>query len=841
MYIGVYAYGEARFNLTFNPCKSNIKSLCPLNASVPIEASGIIPVSQQDVSGVPNIALSIPDFEGQAILRVFSNSTESQIACYSAILTNGATFSHPAAVAPVLGAVALVAFIFSVLVSMHGDSVQDTRKHYAHGVSVFMVFAVYHHIFFTGALSMNWPSVLTAFWSNYAWSAGMIYNVRMQNTINKFLGDNLGNISMVGAAPSGVDAANLGGGYSIAAIYKRATDTIKFESYDGIGQGLRTRAIEDLLSKRAEISNRSTGFSWYGNPVRPGLPLPGNYSGFPGTLARETIAVSDAFMTALLWFLILLVGIVATIVLLKLAIELFGLDEHRKTDRLAYFRKNWLSYVAAAVLRTVYIAFSMFMILTLFQLDFGGPPKIIALASVFFSLFIILMFGLNGLAAYDRYRAGKLSFGSDKLRFKRQTVFSIVPVITLVRQSSLTEKDDHQRLFGSLPWYGLRSVAGEDDEMLAHDDDKFTSRFGWLVSRYRDSRWYFPSLWLVYEFIRACFYGGAANQPLIQVFGLLAVECIALLIFIRARPFESRRLNLIMVWLLGFSKVLTVALSSAFEVRFGQDRIICTVIGVVIIVIQGGLTIVLMIAVTVGAISSYMSLKRNHEDFRPRRWINIRRKYFDYIERASKDKPAPPPPPPPPSPPIPTEPYLKVGSVTRQRKIEDDDEDLYASRNESFQVLPQQVEESDGYGVAVTPPEPVRSRAHSIRSQMSSSNLPYGARPHRASWSTIDFDNYRSAAGTPHPQPSDYSLRDRVIRQRAATMRTTAPPTFESSPRKVRSSSLRGTAPDPSTFDTPGPSNLERYGHRRQRSDSASQFFNRENITEEKETEAPDY
>lgn len=60
LYIGVYAYGENRFNLTFDPCFANIYSMCPINASVPIEGAGIIPISQADVAGIPDIALSIP-------------------------------------------------------------------------------------------------------------------------------------------------------------------------------------------------------------------------------------------------------------------------------------------------------------------------------------------------------------------------------------------------------------------------------------------------------------------------------------------------------------------------------------------------------------------------------------------------------------------------------------------------------------------------------------------------------------------------------------------------------------------------------------------------------------
>ena len=293
MYIGVFAYGQQRFELTFNPCNANINSLCPLNSSIPIEASGIIPVAPSDVAGIPSIALVIPDFEGQAILRIFANSTQSQIGCYSAVVTNGATFSHPAAIGTILGIFALIALVSSVAVAAYGEAVPEIRKHYAHSISVWVVFSVFHHIFFTGALSMNWPSVLVAFWSNYAWSAGMIYSTKMQNSINQFIGSNKGNISTVGAAASGVNANDLGGGYSISQIYKRAL-SLPSEMSHGVGSASGPGVFEHTMSRRALV-NSSSGFSWYGYPVRPGLPLPGNYSGFAGTLGQEDIPASNAF------------------------------------------------------------------------------------------------------------------------------------------------------------------------------------------------------------------------------------------------------------------------------------------------------------------------------------------------------------------------------------------------------------------------------------------------------------------------------------------------------------------------------------------------------------------
>jgi Transient receptor potential (TRP) ion channel/ML-like domain len=749
---------------------------------VPIEANGIIPISQSDISGIPAIALTIPDFEGQAILRIFANSTQSQIGCYSAVVTNGITFSHPAAVGSVLGIFTLVAVFSSIATAMYGDNIPETRKHHAHSLSVFVVFAVLHHIFFTGALSVNWPSVLVAFWSNYALFAGMIFSSPMQNSINQLLGANRGNISMVGAAASGVANDNLGGGYQISQIYKRAA-AIPFQTFEGIGQTLRPRSFEHTLARR-ELLNSSTGFSWYGNPVRPGLPLPGNFSGFAGTVAQENIPASNAFMTAFLWFLVLLLCIAAGIFLTKCVIE--GLYRLRvmKTPRLAYFRARWLSFLLAGVLRTIFIAFFMFMFLTMFQFTLGGSAGVLAIAAIVLVLFSVGMAGAAGYALYYRLRSGKFISEADKLNMERRKILGFVPYYDLIRESIFREKDETKVFTGSLPWWRIHFVSNTPDEPSIHEDEDYTRKFGWLASRFRRSKWWFFGLWLVYEFIRACFYGGAAGHALTQVFGLLVVEFIAFIAIIFLKPFEGKRLNLLMVYVLGFSKVATVALSSAFDKRFNLQRIPTTAIGIVIIVIQSMLTILLMVAIVLGAISSYMSLTRNRDDFKPKKWAGIRTRYFAHIDQTSTDQPPPlqRPQTPPPMPAELTEPYFKVGSVRRQPKIEDtegDVEDFAESKTSLSQ------------GILASRQQ---SRAQSIRSQASISNLPYGARRHRASWSSRDLQqdlsNEERMYPVVHARMSDADIRDTAARSRAHSMMDRAP-------------SRNATSPLPSRTNTP--------------------------------------
>jgi len=711
-----------------------------MNRSVSIEANGIIPVSQSDVAGIPSIALSIPDFEGQAILRIFGNSTESEIGCYSAVVTNGVTFSQPKYVGTVLGIFTLVALGASLATAVYGDHIPTMRTHYAHSLSIFVVFAIFHHIFYTGALSMNWPSVLTAWWSNFAWSAGMIYSQSMQNSINQLLGSNRGNTSSVGAASTGASANDIGGGYQLSQIYKRSSLTSltslnifrrHTESIEDQLGMLRTRELENHIAKRA-IANSSDGYSWYGKPVKPGLPIPGNYSGFAGTLSPECIPASNAFLTGFLWFIILVVLIVAAVVAIKWTIEGLSKVNLVRTQRLAHFRTHWIAYTAQAALRICFIGFFMMIYLTLFQFTYKGSAGPTAIAAIVFIVFFLGMFGVAGYTCFYRLRLGHYETVPDRLHIEKTKAVGPIPWYGFELESHRAEKSEQKISAGSLPWWRIRYTDNNVGRLSVHEDEDYTRRFGWLASRFRRTRWWFFAVWLVYEFVRACFYGGAAGHPMTQVFGLLVVEIIALIVIVTLKPFEGARLNALMVYLLGFSKVSTVALSAAFDVRFNLARITTTAIGIVIVVIQGILTVVLLTGIVIGAISSYMSVTRNNESFRPKRWEQIRRKYYAHVEKTAPDLPPPPPPPPE----EPKGPYFNVASVRRHPKIEDEDDDFIGSVHDP---IASRVSVSAAHRPRTTRP----SRTNSMHSQLESpgSGTPFGARVHRASWSTRDFNN----------------------------------------------------------------------------------------------------
>ncbi|CAO2651235.1 Nn.00g095320.m01.CDS01 [Neocucurbitaria sp. VM-36] len=719
LYIGVYAYGESRFELTFNPCDANIESACPVKAGTPIEAAGIIPINQNDVAGILEIALSIPDFEGEAILRLFSNSTQTEIGCFAAQITNGNTFQQKAAISTVLGIFTLIAALSSFASAIYGDDVTIIRKHYAHSLSVHVVFAVWHHIFYSGSLSMNWPKVLVAFWSNYAWAGGMIYLENMQNTINDFIGANKGNTSHVGAVGTGVHNPTLGGGYDIHQIYSR-------------GIPLETLTIQKTIAKR-HLIDATSGFRYYGQPVKPGLPLPGNYSGFAGTLAHVHIPASNAFMTGLLWILILLACVAIFIVLFR--VILGGLSKARlvRKDHLAFFKARYLGYTALALLRTLFISFFMMGFLTMFQfsyLDSSGP---VAVACVVFIGMVLGLGILGGVACYYRVTFGKYVSEPDRLNMEKRKVLHFLPWFAISRESKQPRSEDKAYAV-SLPWWTFRPHTGAKS---IHSDEGFIKYFGWFASRYRRTRWWFFIVWIAYDFVRACLLAGASSQPIVQVFGLLIVEFTAFIGMILLRPFEGQRLNIIVVYLLGFSKCSTVALSAAFGTRFNLPRIHATVIGIIIIVIQGLLTIVVMIAIIAGAITSYISLMRNRQEIRPARWNLLRDKYFQSMDFRAQDIPRPPPSPVESAFTIHNSPYFNVKQVKRMAKVEDEDIEFMMEIHNDPSMSQLSVCGQDRPGLV----DPQRGGAASIRSQMSHSSLPKRARLHRASWSLQSYGN----------------------------------------------------------------------------------------------------
>ncbi|KFA66109.1 hypothetical protein S40285_04277 [Stachybotrys chlorohalonatus IBT 40285] len=743
MHIAVDAYGESRFDITYDPCLANMYSACPLNASRPIEAFAVIPVAPRDVEGIPGIALGIPDLEGYARLRLFSNTTQTQIGCFQAAMTNGQTLSQPHSVGVIMGIFTFFAVLASFATAIYGIKITSMRTHYAHSFSVLVIFDTFHSIFFSGALSVNWPSVLPAWWSNFAWSAGMFASNGMVNSISPFAGIS-GNRSQVGGAGSII--INNGGGL-LQEIYGRSSD---------LAGTMETTPVSSLTRRNEYNASNPYDYTWNGDARIPGMPLPGTWPGLGGTLSAVNIPYAEAFTLGLIWLLVILSAVALLIVAAKFLLDLFVKMKWLKTDGFDYFRSHLFGYVAFGLLRTLFIAFFAIMTLAMYQFSLRGPAGPIAVSVIIWAIFLVGIGGLTAYAWHVRTKEGKFAIARDSLRFESRKIFKIIPFITTIRESKLKEeREEKPRLYASIPFSYINFTPNDPDRKHVHQDETYLKRFGWLSARYRRTRWWFFTFYLVYQFVRAAFIGGGAGSPQAQVYGLFVFDVISLIAMMMISPFESNRNTAMAVYMLAISKIITTGLSIAFLPEFGLDRIIATVLAFIIIVTQGFLAVAVLILIVLGMISSWMSLSRNREEFF-KLLDPIRVTYYEHIEARAAD--------------LPrqkkrseeevevVQPSFNIKEVRRAPKIEDEDEDM--------------VREMQVPSPLDADMEPMRrNRANSASSRYSVSSLPRGARAHRASWSSRDFAQWDAEWSRAEParinRARSSSLRMQALNQRS--------------------------------------------------------------------------
>lgn len=724
VHISVEAYGENRFNMTYDPCKANIHSMCPLNNSVPITAFAAIPLAPHDVSGIPSIALGIPDLEGLARLQIFANSTQTQIGCFQAVMTNGNTFSQPEAVSSFLGVMVFTAVLASFATTIYGLSIPHMRVHYAHSFSVLVIFETFQSIFFSGALSVNWPSVLPAWWSNFAWTAGMFADDQIVRSVSSFTGNSL-NISQVGGA--GSVQINNGGGLS-QQIYGRSIFDGSPLHRDG------DSSLNSFTRRAAYNASDPYDYTWAGHPRTPGMPMPGTWPGFGGTLSVVNVPPAEAFTICIIWLLVVLAAVAFFVVTAKLILDALVKLKWLKSDGFDYFRSHVWGYTASALFRTLFIAFFTVMTLAMYQFSLRSTAGPTAVAVIIFLIFFVGVGGIATYACYFRLRHGKYETGPDSLRFERGNVFGKIPFIATTRQSNIGEEESSQTpyLFGTIPFIKVKYVDDDPDRDTVHMDEGFVKRFGWLSARYRRSRWWFFAVYLGYQFIRACFIGGAARSPLAQVYGLFIFELIALFIIIKLNPFESNRNTAVAIWMLSISKIVTTGISIAFLPAFAINRIVATVLGIIIVVVQGFVAVAVLVLIILGVFSSWMSLSRNREHF-PQTLDQMRINFFEHARACADDFP-----------PRtrqskkkenartePQEAMFEVREVRRAPKIEDESVDKFPDLEPPHISVTGAGASSSSGGR--------RSRANSASSRFSVSSLPRTTRVHRASWSSKDI------------------------------------------------------------------------------------------------------
>ncbi|KAH6855242.1 hypothetical protein B0I37DRAFT_350444 [Chaetomium sp. MPI-CAGE-AT-0009] len=733
LHLSIDGYGATLFDMTIDPCTLNMTALCPLSSTAPITASTVLPMGAQSIGKLSKFPFNLPDYEGSARLQIHAaNPSKTQIGCVQAALTNGRTLSHPQVIAPILGVFTLAAMLASFLTAAYGISVPHMRMHHAHSLSVLVVFETLQTVFFSGAPAVDWPPLLAAWWSNFAWSAGLVYAPGVVGSIDAFAGVVPGN------------TAEVGGG-SPSRVYGRSL--AQEISDGGVGQG------------PAFNSSFFTDYAWSGRPVAPGLPLPGTWTGFPAVLSALNLPVADAFMVGLIWLLIA-TGLVALAVTgFKFLLE--GLVSARmiKEDRLAYFRSHWTGYLGHALQRTLVIAF--FMIMTLSMLQFTSRltagPVVVAVI-----VFVLVFVGITALVATGfktRTRGSKLEVSSDRVVCYHKKMLGKVPSLALIRDSTVKRHSLEVQPIFTIPFFRVGHANNDPSQPSVHQDKAFVSKFGWLTARYRRTRWCFLAYHLGYLFCRAALLGGGWQSPHAQIYGVLVVDILNFVLAASLAPFEGVRNTVMGIWILGICKIITTGISITFLPGSNTDRAQAAALGVGIVVVQALTVAALLILIILSTTSTFLSLMRNREVMDPD-WLEpVRVRYFTDMETKARDtrfdNDTEPPAP------APTRGFSVI-SIQRRPKIEDEDEDAHAAALELTHPPDDDSSAAEGQLHTRRRSHGSHSRASSVGGpRLSTGSLPRAARPYRASWSSQDFRR-QQAQSQSLGRPDSCVLNDRL-------------------------------------------------------------------------------
>ena len=670
---------------------------------------------------------NLPNYDGSAKLQIHtttdpSNTHHKELACYQATLTNHHhTLSHPSIAAPVLSIATLAAMLASFLTAAYGISVPHMRMHHAHSLSALVVLETLQTVFFSGALAVDWPPLLVAWWSNFGWAAGLVGVPGLVSGVEGFVG-----VGVVG------DGTGVGGGLSRRMyVYGRA---LVGEVAGGGGVGQRPAFNSSFFGD----------YAWSGSPVAPGLPLPGTWSGFAGTISAVDLPIAGASIVGLIWLLIAIGLVVLAITGLKCLLEGLASAKKIKQDRLFYFRSHWMGYLGHALQRTLVIAFFTTMTLSMLQFTTRSAVGPVAVAAVAFTLVLIGIIVQVARGCRTATRGGRLGFSYDRIICYHGKMFGKIPGLALIWEGTAKSHGVEIRPVFSIPLFRVCHTENDPDQPTVHQDKALLSEFGWLTARYRRTRWWFLTYHVGYLFCRAALLGAGWQSPHAQVYGVLVVDILNFVVAASLAPFEGTRNTVMGVWILSICKITTTGISTAFLPESSTSRSEAAALGIAIIVIQALTVAALLVLIILSAISSFLSLMRNRETMDPD-WLEpVRVRYFTEMETKARDTLFDYDTEPPSQAPTPARGFSVI-SMQRRPKIEDEDEDTNLAALELGPTPDDSPADNQlrvrrhSHGSHAS-----HGRASSVGTRLSTGSLPRAARPYRASWSSQDFSRTQS-------------------------------------------------------------------------------------------------
>jgi hypothetical protein len=264
----------------------------------------------------------------------------------------------------------------------------------------------------------------------------------------------------------------------------------------------------------------------------------------------EQLAIpqSNTFMTALLVFAIVVAAIIVGILLLKVILETWALIGNFP-KRLVGFRKRYWWTMAKTITNLIFILYGVWTLYCVYQFTRHDSWAAVTLAAVTLGLFTLVL-------AWFTWRIWSLA---------------------------------------------RKYKSAEGDASALYDNKETWRKYSMFYENYKKGYWWLFLPTIIYMFARGVVIAAGDGHGMIQTGGQLIIEAIMLVLLLWVRPYSLKSGNWVNITI-QVIRVLSVGCLLVFVEELHISSTPKTVVGVVLIVMQSGLTGLLAILIAVNAL-----------------------------------------------------------------------------------------------------------------------------------------------------------------------------------------------------------------------------------------------
>ena len=294
----------------------------------------------------------------------------------------------------------------------------------------------------------------------------------------------------------------------------------------------------------------SVNGSTSGNATHPQSSNQQLVHGIQGYVEQLTVPETNTFMTVLLIFAIVVAAIVVGILLFKVILEAWALWG-KFPPSLSTFRKEYWRVMAQTIVQLILLLYGIWTLYCIFQFTHGDSWAAKLLAALTLSIFTAIL------------------------------AFYIIQIHRIARK--------------------LKKMEGTTQSLF---EDKATwKKYKLFYENYKANYWWLFVPAIIYMFAKGCVLAAGDGHGLFQTSGQLVIEALMLILLLWSRPFNRKSGNWINI-VIQVVRVLSVICILVFVEELGIAQTTKTITGVVLIVVQAGLTGILAILIAVNSLIS---------------------------------------------------------------------------------------------------------------------------------------------------------------------------------------------------------------------------------------------